>query len=160
MGLAGLPDIARASKKTLLPRLSRSKARAEFERVFRLITAGDFGALQAYGPIQLVVGQKTLTEEESRAFVADFAAAAATSGARFLRISSFDRAKGDSSSVMFYASLEYRLRVENYCYPQDGDGGMPPFCTNEPGYQFSIAGWFVMFEGPLIKRLQETSRIA
>ena len=103
MGLTAFPAFAFARNSRFAPSISHRNAKGEFQRVFRLITEGDFNALQAYGPVQLVVRQKTLTEEESRAFVAEIAAEAVASGPKFFRINSFERAKGDPNRVLFYA---------------------------------------------------------
>ena len=159
-GLASLPWAALANDRVASPRLSRGKAKAEFERLFGLIASGNSEALSRYGPLELVRVNKMLSAEEKRAFLLELATEAKASGPRFYRINSFDRYEGKTDRAMFFASLDYQSRVENYCYPQNGDGGEPGFCTNEPGYQFSIVGWYVEFDGPKICRLRETYRIS
>lgn len=117
IGLAGFPHTALAAKSRFASSISRRKAKAEFQRVFRLITEGDFDALYAKGPVEFVVGQKILTEEEIRDFVSDIAAEAIASGQKFFQIDSFERTKSDLRYALFYATVEYRSRVDNYCYP-------------------------------------------
>lgn len=159
-GLVSLPWPALANDRIALPRLTRRRAKAEFDRLFGLMVSGDSEALSLYGHLELVRANKMLSAEEKRAFLLELATEAKASGPRFYRINSFDRYDGNADRAVFFASLEYRSKVENYCYPQSGDGGEPEFCTNEPGYQLSIVGWYVEFDGPIIRRLRETYRIS
>ena len=61
---------------------------------------------------------------------------------------------------VYAATVEHQFWVADLCL-EDSDsdtGGLR--CTGEPGHVFTLSGWYIIFDGPKIKRLVLTGMIS
>lgn len=171
-----------AANTTSPAAISKKAAREQFLMIMDFWKSGSLTEFFAYGDVEIELEGQLLSSDEISALFHEYGPSPNDRNPIPARLHSFEQLKSGQSFLMFNtakisayalsrlqnadqdavyaATVEHERWVDNLCVPSSFDDTGEAICTGEPGHQFRLSGWYVIFENAKIKRLVNLGSLA